>query len=643
MTDIAHLTLDSADSDFIGEQYRTLSSQVPTMYLLILLNTFFLAVLSARSAGVVVAYMLPGLLSCIFILRAVVWFFRKGSGERRLGAMRSALRTAVIIAGVMALALSGWSILLLGRLTLLEQCYVPLFTIFSTVSCAACLSSLPLAAYLIVIVGTVPIAVALIASGNPVLMQMGVNLLVVGPLVIYMVSRQYGQLVRIVAARSETLAEKQKVDKLAYRDQLTDLPNRRAFLDGLHGAYTDSKQGSVAVAMIDLDGFKMINDSFGHSTGDALLCEAARRLAGQSDRNDLIARLGGDEFAVLLNGTAGPADARCRLTHIIAAFEQPFAIGDNRFKLSASAGLAFQEREAEDPVQLLNRADIALYEAKKQPSVPIMAFRNAMEDQARRRVMIEQALANPRERAGILLHYQPVFEARSGEIEAFEALARWTHPTLGVIGPDEFVPIAERAGLADKLTAHIFGMALDAAESWPSEIGLSVNISAAELNAPDLAGTLLRIMAQRHFVVRRLSIEVTETALMTDFVKARASLEALQQAGIKILLDDFGAGFASIGYLREIRFDGIKLDGSLIEPLLESEAARELLVGVLQLCRAIKSTVTAEMVETSAQVDLLRSMGLDHLQGYFLAKPMCAQDALKLCHHHQVVEAAALQ
>ena len=541
--------------------------------------------------------------------------------------------TIIVSAGV-SLAITLWSLFILSQGAPTDRTYVALFTALCTISCAACLSSLPLAAYTVVGIGTVPVSVSLLLTEDFALMSRGANLLMVAPLVVGMIYRQHRQLCRLVASRGEIAAEQVKVRELAYRDPLTGLANRRAFLDELRAASTGTRRARLAVGIIDLDGFKIINDTYGHQTGDALLVETARRCRSIQIGDAVIARFGGDEFAVLLHDAASLEDARSRLTDLASAFDESFVVGSQTFRMTASIGVA-HNRGAETTMDLVNRADLAMYEAKRSPVATICLFEQNMEAQARRRIMIQQALASHPDNERIELHYQPVVDANTGRIVAFEALARWDHPTIGTISPTEFIPIAEQAGMTEAMTTYLFSAALRAASSWPDEITLSFNISAAELASPKLATRLLGIVAEYEFNPQRLSIEVTETALLRDFALARTTLDTLRHGGVRILLDDFGAGYASIGYLREIRFDGIKLDGSLITSLMDSESAHALLTGVLELCRAIGAPVTAEMVETEAQHDLLQALGVQRVQGYFLSKPLSADQALEACGEFQ--------
>lgn len=625
-----------SSDDLLIEQYRALWALVPAMHLAMFINVVFVAGVAARQMGPQ-ALVMPAAIALVFATRLVILWLRKpDKAEPSVAQIQRLMWLTVAAAVVAALGVSLWSVHILANGDMAARAYVALFTALCTITCAASLSSLPLAAYLVVAGGTVPMSVALLMTGDHVLEAMGANLLVIAPLVVGMIYRQHRQLRRMIASRSHMAERKARFRTMAYRDALTGLANRRAFFDALNAAVRGDRSATVAVGMIDLDEFKVINDTYGHRVGDALLSKAARRFEHLAIGEAMIARLGGDEFAVLLRDVETVDDARTRLTLIAGAFDRPFAVSGHDFRLSASIGLAHNDADLGTTLDLVARADLAMYDAKRRGAGLIGVFEHGLEMHIRRRVTIEQALAAKTELVPIGLVYQPVVDAGSNCIVAFEALARWTHPTLGVVSPAEFIPLAEQAGVTEPLTTHLLSQALEAASGWPAAIGLSFNLTASELGSPTLAGRIFDLLAAYRFDPCRLSIEVTETALLSDFAAAREALCALQGGGVRILLDDFGAGYASIGYLRQIQFDGIKLDGSLIASLMDSPAAHDLLVGVLQLCRAIGAPVTAEMVESAAQYEMLRALGVEKMQGYYLSRPLDADGARHACNGDRV-------
>ena len=619
-----------ASDALLTEQFRTLRPQVPAVYLAVVINMAFLAFVSAPGAGNTV-FLAPALVSLAILARlAALWKARNAITVATVAQMRASLNSTLAAASVIAIGLVTWTQIIQESGTE-ARIYVALFAALCTISTASCLASLPLAAYIVIGFGTIPVSVSLLMTGQVMLACMGANILLIAPLIVGNIHRQHHRLRRMVESRSVIAAEKRKANDLAYHDALTGLANRRAFLEEVARVSATHPPIMVAMGMIDLDGFKVINDTYGHRTGDALLVETGRRFQQLDIGDSLIARLGGDEFAVLLRDVESLEEARSRIAKLGKVFDEPFIVGAQVFHLRASIGMALDVSEADTSLALIARADLAMYEAKRARSPEIRLFAPTMEGIYRRRLLVEQALATSAENDLIVLNYQPVTDAATGRIIAFEALARWTHPTLGVISPTEFIPLAEQAGMTRAMTMHLLALGLRAASQWPKDIGLSFNLSGAELNSPTMAEQILAELERHEFDPARLSIEVTETTLLGDFAAARSALSILQRGGVRILLDDFGAGYASIGYLRELHFDGIKLDGSLISKLMESPSARDLLVGVLNLCNAIGAPVTAEMVENAAQHELLRTLGVQKLQGYYLSRPLTTEQALAAC------------
>jgi diguanylate cyclase (GGDEF)-like protein len=491
------------------------------------------------------------------------------------------------------------------------------------------LPDLPLAAYSIIISGSGMIAIAMITTGNIMMLAMAGNIAVVSLMIVYMVSRQYAQLKRIVMSRSALNRQQKKTQRQAHQDQLTGLPNRRALLDALEKRVEDRQMSSVALALLDLNGFKPVNDTYGHATGDSLLAIIGKRLQETVNGGGLVARLGGDEFAILLEDGEDIAEIYMLVERARSEIAENIVINDCALSVSACFGLVISEQMPNDPLELIRRADIALYEAKRKNHGAISLYEQAMDDKVKRSTLIEQGLADPVMLAGIVLHYQPIFQTSGGRHVGFEALARWNHSELGPIEPREFIEAAERCGRIIGLTLHLFEKALETAKSWPDDIFLSFNLSASGLATSGLNRAIPDLLQKYGFDPYRLALEVTETALLRDKMGARNILESFQQMGIRIFLDDFGAGHASIGYLRNIHFDGIKLDGSLISDIIHNAKARDLLIGVLHLCKAVGASVTAEMIESEAQLALLRPLPIDCVQGYLLGGPVPADETLE--------------
>jgi predicted signal transduction protein with EAL and GGDEF domain len=357
------------------------------------------------------------------------------------------------------------------------------------------------------------------------------------------------------------------------------------------------------------------------------LKEVSARLVKAVGSRGLVARLGGDEFGVLLPGLNRPSEAHAIGARIIEGVNGPAFLQGREFTIAASCGMGLsQKREDPSPSRLMADADLALYEAKESPGGGVAVFEMAMEAPHRRRIQIESALQLPGIRDHLHVVFQPIFDLKTGKIIANEALARWSDPDLGAVAPSEFVPIAEQLNLIDDINCHLMSLAFAAAHGWSSEIRLSFNLSAIQLCTAGSAETVLSALERAGLPARRLQVEVTETALLADFERARANLTRLRKAGATIVLDDFGAGYASIGYLRELRFDQIKLDGGLVTAAQHSSDGKRLLRAVIGLCEILGVSTVAEHVESEQLLNLVTGLGCTAGQGFWLERPLPEQE-----------------
>jgi predicted signal transduction protein with EAL and GGDEF domain len=358
--------------------------------------------------------------------------------------------------------------------------------------------------------------------------------------------------------------------------------------------------------------------------------EVGSRLRRVGGKGSLVARTGGDEFALLLPGYTTSEEAAEAGNKVCAILQDAFKVDGREFRISGSCGVTLLTPEDSDVSRALIRGDTALYRAKQTGRSGFAVFSPDMEELHQRRGRIEKALRLAETRERIALHYQPIVDLASGRLRAFEALARWDDDELGSVSPGEFIPIAEQISVITDLSDSLLGKAVLEAGNWPEMIRLSFNLSAVQLCTVGSAERILSILETNGMSPSRLQIEVTETALLVDFTVARDNLDALRAAGARVVLDDFGAGHASISYLREMRFDGIKLDGSLIAQGADSLRSRRLLKGVVQLCASLGLPCVAEHIETDDQLELLRELKCRDGQGFLLSPPLEAGEALTL-------------
>jgi diguanylate cyclase (GGDEF)-like protein len=413
----------------------------------------------------------------------------------------------------------------------------------------------------------------------------------------------------------------------AGHDALTGLPNRAHFDALLEDALVVG--APVAVAFIDLDDFKRVNDSLGHGAGDALLLAVARRLGDQAAEGTVIARFGGDEFLALIRGEAADAEART----LIESFAQPFLAGVHEITVKASLGLA-QARPGEDAETVLRHADTAVYEAKRGGRGGSATFDASMRAAISERRGLEHDLARALSHDELEVAYQPIVSLDDGSITGVEALARWTHPERGRVAPDAFIAVAEETGLIDALGEQVLAIACTDAVAWAEAIPgfrVSVNLSPRQLDTDAFGPMVIRTLARTGLPCRALQLEVTETSVMSDRPCTRENLRAIARSGIGLALDDFGTGFSSLSYLSELEFDAIKLDRCFIGGA-PSPARDAIVAAVASIGTATGARVIAEGVETAQHHERALALGCGYGQGLHFGRPMPAAelDALVL-------------
>lgn len=621
-------------------RYAALKRQIPFIYVISLANFAGFHFATSREWQ---SSLWPGGLLIAFMLARLLYWMKREPREHSPEAILARVRPMPFIAAMLSLAFAIWGLIVFEFGRPAELNYAILFGSLTALGCAYGLASFPNVARMPLIFLALPLAVRLVFTGEAAPLGLGFCLVLVVCLILRLLNtheRGFVQLVqtrsaveqersRALEAEQRALTEAALVHIIANTDHLTGLPNRRAFLETAATWTASSESTRFAVAIIDFDNFKSINDVFGHIVGDQLLQHVGLRLETLLGDKDMVARIGGDEFAFLVR--CADMDAAQQFAFAIAnALQSPFVDDGREFRLTAGCGIALRDG-GDDALQVtMMQADTALQAAKQRGRSEISVFHPALEEARKRRSAIANALKAPGTRDEIDLVFQPVYELSTMRLLAFESLARWKHGELGEISPAEFVPVAERLNLIEDINDILLLKAMQVARDWPEAVRLSVNLSAVQLCSRSSASKLTEKLAEAGLSPARLSVEVTETALLIDFETVRSNLAVLRTEGIRIILDDFGAGFASIAYLREIHFDTIKLDGSLIAPIVHSVASRRLLEGVLQLCAALGTPCVAEHIESEEQLFLLRRLKCTNGQGFLLGAPLSAVEASKL-------------
>lgn len=411
----------------------------------------------------------------------------------------------------------------------------------------------------------------------------------------------------------------------ATHDELSGLPNRAALVAALDEA-TEARPADrtpVAVVYLDLDGFKEVNDAFGHEAGDRLLKVVAQGFSERS-RGHLLARVGGDEFAVVVTGP-GAVKVACDLGwRLISFVSAPLEVDGRMITVGTSVGIAVADAADPSAEELLRRADVAMYQAKQQGPNRLFVYDAVVDTVRHERLEIADDLRRALREDALDLVYQPVFDAETRIIVGVEALLRWNRPLFGPLPPSVFVPIAEQSGLIDELGSWTIRRACSDGLAWPS-IKVSVNVSPAQFRNPNFDVLVTDVLQATGFPPKRLELEVTESYFIANPDQARRAIDTIRGLGIAVSLDDFGTGYSSIGYLRSFNFDKLKLDRSLIIGLGEDDRVRRLVKATIALAEALNLRVTAEGVETEEEADILRGAGCSEFQGFFFAKPMSAE------------------
>jgi len=409
---------------------------------------------------------------------------------------------------------------------------------------------------------------------------------------------------------------------MARHDALTGLPNRVLFHDHTRHALAEMRRGEgLAVLCLDLDHFKAVNDALGHRVGDALLLAVATRLLDCTREADLVVRLGGDEFAVVQCATEQPGQAKLLADRLIAALAMPFEVERHQIAIGTSIGIALTTDERGSADELLKGADIALYRAKAEGRGTFRFFEAEMDAriQARRRLELDlrQALTERQ----FEVHYQPLVSVQTGAVNGAEALARWRHPTRGMVAPAEFIPVAEETGLISSLGLWVLDRACTDAMTWPDYVKVAVNLSAEQFKTRRLADEVAEVLDRTGLPPHRLELEITESLLLQDSEAILSTLHELRAHGVRISMDDFGTGYSSLSYLRRFPFDKIKIDQSFVRNLSEREDCIAIVRAVIGLGRSLGMAVIAEGVETEEQFALLEAEGCNQVQGYLFSPP----------------------
>ena len=443
-----------------------------------------------------------------------------------------------------------------------------------------------------------------------------------------------GERLRMTIVRDlrDHIAARARIHYLAHHDALTGLPNRTAFIEHMDVQLPAARAAGARLALlfIDLDHFKRVNDSLGHLVGDALLQTVAQRITGTLRAGDLVSRFGGDEFLVLLTGGMPMAAVQEVAHKLLAAVGAPVEVEGESISVTPSIGVAVFPRDGDTPDELIKHADTAMYHAKARGRAACAFFEPAMAEAAYTELALESQLTQAIRDQAFVLHYQPQLSAQDGSLVGFEALIRWAHPDLGLLEPDAFIPVAETRRLMLPIGDWVLREALRQAGAWRSagltQVPVAVNLSGLQFEADGFVDLVARRLSEAGLPGAALELELTERMLMDDLAVVQQALQRLRALGVQVSVDDFGTGYTSLGRLKDLAVDRLKIDRSFVHDLPHDHGSTAIARAIIQMAHSLGLRTVAEGVETEAQRDWLRQQGCEELQGYFVARPMPADE-----------------
>jgi diguanylate cyclase (GGDEF)-like protein/PAS domain S-box-containing protein len=434
-----------------------------------------------------------------------------------------------------------------------------------------------------------------------------------------------------------------ELTRLATHDGLTGLPNRTLLNDRIDRAILHARRNKeyAGVMLMDLDKFKFVNDNMGHDAGDALLKEIASRMKSLLRASDTVSRVGGDEFAIVLEGVAHPEDCALVGQKLMQIFAKPVVLGQSAMEIGASVGIAVYPLDGEDATTLMKNADIAMYQVKAEGRGNFQFYERAMGERASKHLSVitglQEALKNDR----FILHYQPIFDLKSRQLVAAEALLRWQDPERGLIPPGEFIPVAEESGLIGAIGAWVIGEACRQNSRWKKDgmkaVPVSVNLSAYQLRSSEIVDVVRKALTDSALPSRFISLELTESMVMEDPERVISILKEIQGLGVTIAIDDFGTGYSSLSYLRQFPIDVIKIDRSFVKDISGDAKDGVIANAIIKLAHSLGYKVLAEGVETAVQSDYLQGQGCDLVQGFFYGRPVPAIEFEQVLHRRAAV------
>ncbi len=623
----------------VDEQHRFLAGFLPWLYLMVL-TLQIVGWVNVLEDGLPTFVLVLFLAFSVFtVSRAYYWWARREAFKTYTQAQKFRDIIAVYIAApLFGLFFSSVYAYLVFTTGDLNQVFIGISIVALSIAGSFSLYVVPVAAWGLLLGTIVPMASVFVLSNDNRLVTLGAVFFGIMFFSQFLIAQNYINFSALVRSRCQLVKEKiasqrtaNSVERLAFYDALTDLPNRRNFVRSLIGFQekTDIGAKGFAVGVLDIAGFKSIDEVYGRDAGDGLLRQVASRLSDLNEKyykgTGVIARLGGDEFVFLAPEIENAEDASHLGSVLCQSLSPEFDVEGGKVVLSFSCGVALYPYSDSDPDRLIARADMARRKSAKVNSNTIGVFSLSMELDRLRRSRVEYALKRAVENDLIEPWFQPIVRISDGSIAGFESLARWHDKSLGHVGPDEFIQIAEESQLIEELTLNMFKRSLEVAKTWSPETKLFFNLSAKVLTRQNSVDKMLEILVQSGVPASRIDIELTETAIMQDLELAKQKMLKLKEAGVGIALDDFGSGYSSLGQIRDLPLDKVKIDKSFTDQICTDDKIRNIVQAIIQLCNQLDISCVVEGIEDLEQVGLLADMGCEFGQGYLFSKPIMAE------------------
>jgi diguanylate cyclase (GGDEF)-like protein len=630
--ELSSFALPDTDPELARAQFIAFSTQLPVLYAILLINAVALAATHLAVAPSFLTITVPAVLCLACIMRIIFWMRHVGSEITGEDAILR-LRATVPLVGLLGVAFTAWSLSLYPYGGAFEKCHVAFYMSITVVSCIFCLTHLLRAALLLAAVVIGPFTVFFCFSGHVVLIAIAFNFFLVAGGMMFILMRNYRDFATLIVSRRELRERQAEADalyrenvRLANLDMLTGLPNRRSFLAHFDERLSQSRADGTrfALILVDLDGFKGVNDMYGHATGDRLLAEVGERLDRLAGPDISVARLGGDEFGIILAGNPDDAAIRDFGARVCGDLRRPYLEETISADVGGSAGIAAYPDSGDNAALLFERADYALYRAKDSRTGQAVMFASEHEAMIFDAARLERALRRADLTREMSVVFQPIIDTSDGSTIGFEALARWQSPELGDITPDKFIVAAERTHWIGRLTQTLLSKALAEAATWPGSLRIAFNLSAHDITSSDTIAAVCRIISQSGVDPARIDLEMTETAVMRDFNQAREALARLRRLGVRVSLDDFGTGFSSLSHVHRLQLDKIKIDRSFVADIYASAISFDVVKTIVGLCQSLDLECIVEGVETQAQKERLIGLGCRFMQGYLFSRPLPA-------------------